>query len=53
MRIGIPNARSGPVTVELDIKMNRAVFGKTQFGLERYNELGPLGHLSPIGSIKK
>lgn len=36
----------GPVTGDVDLKANYAIDSKTQVGLESYNELGPLRHLS-------
>ena len=39
----------GPVTGDVDFKANYAIDAKTQVGLESYNELGPLRHLSTSG----
>lgn len=36
----------GPVTGDVDLKLNYALDPGTQVGLESYNELGPLKHLS-------
>jgi len=37
---------AGPVDNDVDIKVNYAVTPKTQFGVEAYNELGPISHLN-------
>ena len=39
-------ASAGPVTGDIDLKINYALDAATRFGLESYNELGPLKHLS-------
>jgi len=40
----------GPVTGDVDLKLNHALSARTQIGIESYNELGPLRHLSTAGT---
>lgn len=45
--------RDGPVTFGVDAKLAYAINGKTQIGLETYNELGPIAHLDALGANGK
>lgn len=36
--------QAGPVEADVDIKLNFALTGKTQIGVESFNQLGPLSH---------
>ena len=43
-------SHAGPVTGDIDIKLDRAIDAKTQIGIESYNELGPV---SGFQSLRK
>ena len=45
--------RGGPVTFGIDAKLAYAINGKTQIGLETYNELGPIAHLDALSANGK
>jgi hypothetical protein len=47
------NSGSGPVTEDLDFKINYSVGEKTQIGIESYNELGPYNHFEALNSNSK
>ena len=47
------NSGSGPVTEDIDFKINYKVAEKTQIGIESYNELGPYNHINSISSNTK
>jgi hypothetical protein len=47
------NSGTGPVGADLDFKINYALTGKTQIGLESYNELGTFTHIDPFNTGNK
>jgi len=47
------NSGSGPVTADLDFKINYQVAEKTQLGIESYNELGAYNHFDALSKNSK
>ena len=46
-------SRAGPVTGDIDFKLERAIDAKTQIGIESYNELGPVNGFQSLGKKSK
>jgi len=47
------NSGSGPITEDLDFKVNYSVGEKTQLGLESYNALGSFNHIDSFNTNSK